>query len=260
MRKRRSGWLGAGAAITLIAAGAQVANAQGYGWTGGYIGANIGYVRGQSDARTTVTCPPTGYFCTTTNFHANIGHIQGNGSGSLTDNSVAGGLQAGFNWQIGSLVVGLEADAGSFSLSGARSAGPVAYPTNAAVRYTIGTTLESNVLMTGRARLGLAVSNWLFYATGGLAASDITVTNSMNDSGTLRGGSSATDMKLGWAFGGGVEWAMSRNWTLRGEYLRVDLGTVTTTAIVGTAANNNLLTTNADLAADVVRAAVSYRF
>jgi outer membrane immunogenic protein len=136
----------------------------------------------------------------------------------------------------------------------------VTYPTNAAVAYTIGSSFHTDFLMTARARLGWAVSNWLVYGTGGAALTDLTVTNTMADTATLRGNSSSVNTKLGWAAGAGVEYALSRSWTLSGEYLHVEFGTVATTAVVGTAANNNILSTSSDLSADIFRTGLSYRF
>ena len=73
---------------------------------------------------------------------------------------------------------------------------------------------------TVRARGGVLVTpRVLFYATGGLAYGQV------NSSETISGSSfSASDIRVGYTVGGGIEGAIGGNWTAKLEYLFVDLG------------------------------------
>jgi outer membrane immunogenic protein len=83
---------------------------------------------------------------------------------------------------------------------------------------------------TFRGRLGFTPSQmWLIYATGGLAYGHISSNSSVafqsppgvnND--IYLGTFSAT--RVGWTVGGGAEWAFASGWSVKAEYLYVDLG------------------------------------
>ena len=69
---------------------------------------------------------------------------------------------------------------------------------------------------TLRGRIGLALNSVLFYGTAGLSY------------GTLTARSTVTDVEqskthVGWAAGLGLEVGLARNWSVRTEYLYVDL-------------------------------------
>jgi outer membrane immunogenic protein len=102
-------------------------------------------------------------------------------------------------------------------------------------------------LATGRVRLGYAGwDNWLPYITGGVAMGDIKATNSWL--------SSASKTKLGWTAGIGLEYAMWTNWSVKAEYLYVDLGSFDCGIACSGASDNVSFKTN------IVRAGVNYRF
>lgn len=76
----------------------------------------------------------------------------------------------------------------------------------------------------------------LLYATGGVAVTELEVSNTFSDTGlSTTGASSACDTKVGYAGGGGAEWAIGGNWTVKAESLYVDFGSVRTTAVVANA-------------------------
>lgn len=67
----------------------------------------------------------------------------------------------------------------------------------------------------------------------------------------------------GWAVGGGVESALSRNWTVKPEYLYVDLGSISTTGNSyhgGFPGPTSPYIISADLTANIARVGVNYRF
>jgi high affinity Mn2+ porin len=158
-------------------------------WTGLYFGAHAGFGRGHSNA--TLTDPA---IATTGNFFG--GPI--------------GGLQAGYNVQLPSrIVLGFEADV---SFPNYINGNSVISTLATAKSYVVEQMDFSGSL---RGRLGYAAGSWLFYATGGLAFTGERFLNTPaigNDEKKL-------GMRLGWAAGGGVEYAFAPHWSLRLEYL-----------------------------------------
>jgi outer membrane immunogenic protein len=156
-----------------------------YNWTGFYIGANGGGVFGNSNW----TDPVDG---ATGNF--NVG-------GFLVGGTVGG------NYQIGSWVLGVEADGDWTNLNGTTS--------NASCAF-VGCTTQSNWLATVRGRAGYAWDRVLFYGTGGGAFANV-----QGAAGVLPFSSTT---QAGWTAGVGVEYAFAPNWTAKVEYLYVGLG------------------------------------
>ena len=123
--------------------------------------------------------------------------------------------------------------------------------------------------MTFRGRLGYTIMPQLLaYGTAGVAVGSFSLTNAYSDNhthaGPLGGNGQSTlnGVKVGWAAGAGVEYAIMPNWTLRGEYLYVDLGSVSTTATITDPPHpgeTTPLTTTTDLTAHLVRVGLNYR-
>ena len=122
------------------------------------------------------------------------------------------------------------ADFGAFNLNGGRGATNVPYPSAPADAYTVRATMDTDWLLTARARLGWVLQpDVLIYATRGLALTNLLVSNSFTvdgDSAGVGGGSHAQIM-TGWTLGGGAEVALSRAWSIKAEYLYVDFGSTT---------------------------------
>src|SRR5262249_43605410 len=83
-------------------------------------------------------------------------------------------------------------------------------------------------ISTWRGRVGYAVDNWLFYATGGGAWADgrAARTQLVPGPGFNNVPESASNGRFGWTAGGGVEVGFARNWTIRAEYLYLTFNTV----------------------------------
>jgi outer membrane immunogenic protein len=146
-------------------------------WTGFYFGATLGYSVGTVDV---------------SGASGNLGFDQSGGVGTLF---------AGYNWQAGNMVWGLEADIGTGYLDGGRA----------------GLTAENNYFGTLRARVGtLITQQTLLYATGGLAWADYDF--------KMTGATTGSETLIGYTIGGGLEFAIAPQWTIRGEYLYTDLG------------------------------------
>ncbi len=156
-----------------------------------------------------------------------------------TDISTKGWLfggTLGYNFQTGTWLWGVEGDIDFSTIKGT---------SDCAVGVTCET--KNSWLATARARLGYAGwNNWLPYITGGLAMGDIKATNSALGS--------ASKTKMGYALGAGVEYAMWTNWSVKLEYLYVDLGKFDCSASCGATPDNVSFKTN------VVRAGLNYRF
>ena len=80
-------------------------------------------------------------------------------------------------------------------------------------------------LATVRPRLGVTFANTLLYVTGGLAVATLQTTDSFAAiNGTSLATVSSSSSRTGWTAGGGAEYALTRNWSIKGEYLHIDLG------------------------------------
>jgi outer membrane immunogenic protein len=161
------------------------------------------------------------------------------------DGGFVGGGQVGYNYQIGSFVVGLETDIQYADLGGGRATfAPGAF---------LGDSNDGNWFGTVRARAGFAFDRALIYATGGFAYGDIGAGSSafVAPDGTVFAGSS-NGTNTGWVLGGGVEYAFTNNLTAKIEGLYVNLDTESNN--FGAFANND----NTEFG--VVRAGLNYKF
>jgi outer membrane immunogenic protein len=141
------------------------------------------------------------------------------------------GGYAGYNWQYGSVVTGVEVD-----FSGAD------IKTN-----QLGLSEKTNELASARARLGYAFSpNWLAYGTAGAGWGHSTL-----DAGFPIGSASAN--QFGWVAGAGVEYKFYNSWILRAEYLHYDFEKQAFSFPVA-------ISPNMSETVDLVRGGISYKF
>ena len=72
---------------------------------------------------------------------------------------------------------------------------------------------------------------------------------------------SVSATKAGWTVGGGLEYALGRNWTAKAEYLYVDLGTISAFADSATAPGFGLSNVSSSkLTLNILRAGFNYKF
>jgi outer membrane immunogenic protein len=175
-------------------------------WTGFYIGAQAGYAWGDDEdqfpANAVVVGPGGGFV-----------PFEG-GFGGDNDSFLAG-VHAGYNYQIGSLVVGVEGDIeGLFgddddnAFSGVVFNGTTGQPATYAFNSN---TLDWQGSI--RARVGFAFDRAMIYATGGFAFGGIS--GGVASPGLFNDGD---DTITGWTLGAGVEYAFTNNLTTRVEY------------------------------------------
>ena len=196
-----------------------------YDWTGWYIGAHAGALRGSTTWTSTPLgpggLPLNGAFDLPLNFN----FMAGTGSYVL-------GLQGGYNYVLPSRVMlGIEGDV---SVPNSDVVVPYSVKGNqSAASSSIGqVTYGESVIHYGsiRGRVGYAFDHFLLYGTGGFAWTYDQVTRSQDASppagslapaGTLE---SKLLWRLGWVAGVGVEIPITGNWSAKAEFLETGFG------------------------------------
>lgn len=242
-----------------------------WNWTGFYIGGNAGYSWGRSNSDVTYYNTATGLPIVPP-------------AGSITsaafdmDGGIAGG-QAGYNWQTGSWVWGVEADiqwsgekgranylcaatvvpAGGVCLPGLTFLPPGATGTTLA--------LDQSLEWFGTARLRggiLATPRVLLYATGGLAYGSLKTTGTLSgfngNGGVVAVSGSSTETRLGWTVGAGVEGKITQNWSAKLEYLYMDLGRYDSLSLSLAPASLIGARVSSHFTDHILRAGINYQF
>jgi outer membrane immunogenic protein len=158
-------------------------------WSGFYLGGHVGWAATDKD-----------WFV----------FVNGAGTSHSADGFVGGG-QAGYNWQSGNWIFGIEADASFADLSGSSACPQITFTCRSKVEWTA----------TLAGRFGYAFGPVLFYARGGGAwvqdkfqmDSPFTTTVSTDD-----------PIRAGWTVGAGIEYAFDTNWSGKVEYGYMDFG------------------------------------
>jgi outer membrane immunogenic protein len=225
-----------------------------FSWTGWYIGANAGY--GWGSGTSPVLTPDPGDVL---GFGA-LAAAGGNVFPSLSPKGFIGGGQIGYDWQVNTWVLGLVAD---FQGADIKASGTGIFSTPA---VTIAESLSEklNFLGTGRVRLGWAAGNWLFYGSGGVAYGNVESTINVNDpaAGLFVAGS-RSETRVGWAAGGGVNYALTPNWIVGVDYLHYDLGHTNVTGLTvppGAIVPAASLSASQNVGGDIVRGVINYKF
>ncbi|MGB6502831.1 MAG: outer membrane protein [Xanthobacteraceae bacterium] len=143
----------------------------------------------------------------------------------VADHGAIGGGQIGCNYQNGTFVYGMEAD---LQGGGLRGSSTVTTVPGGGADSTTGTAQQRlDWFGTVRGRIGFTPSeNLLLYGTAGLAYGGVkdsaTLVFSAPADGNYAGANSET--RVGWTAGAGAEYALAANWSMKFEYLFVDLG------------------------------------
>jgi outer membrane immunogenic protein len=205
-----------------------------YSWTGFYFGANVGYSWGRE---------------------SNDWFLFGFPAASERQNmnGVIGGFQSGYNWQINQWVLGYESD---IQASGQR--GETIYCVINCGVLNVDASHKLPWFGTARSRVGYLVTpTVLLYATGGVAYGRTTANYTLSVLGFPAAGESFKSTRAGWTAGAGVEAAVGGGWSLKAEYLYMDLGTNSMTVStfgVPFFQLNNRVTDN------IARVGVNYKF
>jgi outer membrane immunogenic protein len=229
-------------------------------WTGFYLGLNAGGAWTDSNVTTSTVFSPTGYFANTS--PAAIAAV---GNQNINRAGFTGGLTAGYNWQVDRAVLGVETDFNYFGVKGS-STGTGIYPCCVANSFTVNTSESSNWLWTLRGRAGFLVTPaLLLYGTGGLAVADVKASYLFTDNFAAATESAAvSSTRYGWTAGVGGEYALMNGWSIKAEYLHVDLGRASTTSTNLTTAGGpfpvNVFTHTVNLTSDIGRVGINYKF
>ena len=190
-----------------------------YDWTGMYVGLTAGYGWGDTKPTFVVDTADVNY------------------------KGFVGGVESGYNWQSENLVLGIESSASLSDIHGNElgSARPC---------ILVGSACSADVdwFTTSRLRVGYAMDQLLPFVAGGLAVGGVKGTFD-----TVACACHVDDVTFGWTVGGGLEWAMDDRWSLKAEYLYVNLGKPSIKGISGSVGTDKY-----DF--NVARLAVNYRF
>ncbi len=215
-------------------------------WTGFYIGGDVGGAW-TSNTGTWTSLPSPAAF--------GINIITGSNGGA----SVTGGFHAGYNYQFApTWVAGLEGD-----WSWAAAKGSLSQPWTPPCAGCF-TNMSSNLdwISSLRGRFGYLVTPTVMaYATGGVAWGKFAYAANNSNGATYVTNAAFSSTQTGFAVGGGLEWAMTKNWLVRAEYLyyRFNGGpnvVANSTAFPAFPSGYSWSSTNVSVA----RAGVSYKF
>ena len=205
----------------------------------------------------------------------------------VTGSGIIGGGQIGYNFQWGNIVFGPEADLGYLGLSGSRS---VALPPSSdclAHSWTTPCGLDANYSISGglygdiTGRVGYAMDRVLFYAKGGAAFLDVDIKANYIGQNCSTVGSCGlrrappvnastfnfeqSQTLSGWTAGGGIEYALSQEWSVKVEYQHFDFGSTSFTHngaynIIGTPSHQSTLKGGAEISqtVDAIKVGVNF--
>jgi len=222
-----------------------------FSWAGGYVGVNGGYGWNNKDVVVNETLAGAAFVS---------GTWPGSGTfGSRNNNGGFFGGQAGYNWQNGSLVFGPEAD---IQWSGIKGSSNATLPYISGVN-TITTNTSGSLTWFGtlRGRIGVAFDRALVYATGGLALGNAKYSMTMSDTFNYNAAGSTNSNSAGWVLGGGLEYMLMPQWSVKGAYQYISFGTKTINAPeVGGVNPNYAINTSAKSNFQTVRVGLNYHF
>lgn len=196
-----------------------------YSWTGIYLGVQGGYSWGQER----------------TSFSDTLGRAFNGAAFRQSSDSALGGAHAGFNYQMGSIVFGIEGDVEALDVG------------ETLVAPGMTARVKRDWQASVRGRVGFAMDRFMIYATGGAAFTDFDY--HLYDSATGLS-ASADRSKTGWTAGAGVNFAYTDNLILGAEYRYTDFGKVNHAGggpLLG-------LTVRHEPATHTLRASVAYKF
>ena len=166
---------------------APVTSAPSFSGTGFYVGGELGWIRTDPDYTTGAVLLGTPFLVSATTGKDGLSY----------------GILAGYNYQAGNVVLGVEGDFEGWTVG--------------KIRYTsiTGDFLTAHSKWGGsvRGRLGFAADRTLFYVAGGAAF--VSSETSIPTTGISVGGD---DTRVGWTVGAGIDYAFTNNWFTGLEY------------------------------------------
>ena len=253
-----------------------------YNWSGLYLGLNAGGTFGNSNR-----CGSFAPYNNGTGIPV-VGFLPNCGITGVRNSGFTGGAQIGYNWQSGNFVYGVEGDIDF--LNGRRRNGGNTIVTGAgtppqfAGTYVVGNGggNNGNVFGTARLRAGYAFDRFLVYVTGGAAFGGRSIGSSSasyyqgavvpaNLQSVYTSGGGNNNSRVGYALGAGAEYALTNNWSIKGEYIYANFGSgrgnrayACTNVVAGTCAaqagNTFISTGRSRNDFSLLRVGVNYKF
>ncbi|MDO8579278.1 MAG: outer membrane beta-barrel protein [bacterium] len=219
--------------------------AQESNWSGVYVGLSAGYSQGKEKGT------------------VNLGGDQMSGQIKIMGNLF--GAQLGYNYEFrNKFVLGLEGDMGKGNVArsettdstGTRPVEELDVP-----NITSKTTTQLNWLNTNRLRLGYSLGRFLPYVTGGGAYGSVKTTADMNGGGVgVTINSKIKQSATGYALGAGLEYAVSRKYRIKVEYLYTELRMTRASVASSYDGVSSQISIGEDLMSDMVRISVARHF
>jgi outer membrane immunogenic protein len=191
-------------------------------WTGIYIGGQIGYAWSNGSNNFNGFDPF---------FNRGRGVFLDSSAGG-TPNGVIGGAHVGYNYQIpawnwfssSGVVIGLEGTVDGTSLSNTAIA---VFPDGSNVSASSTANIQGSI----RGRIGIAWDRALIYGTGGVAFGGFETNVRFNGTDFATGApffasGSISSTRTGWTVGGGIDYAITNNWSIFGEYRYTNFGSI----------------------------------
>jgi outer membrane immunogenic protein len=211
-------------------------------WSGFYVGVHGGM--GWADHRIRAMTPSAAY---PSGFRYTL----------VEPTGFVGGSHAGYNWQTGSAVLGIEAEMTGATLSGRSHSQS---PLQVGVAVMQETSLAGIAAISGR--LGYAVGDWLLYAKAGWAwgrfSAEAITRNAAGASITQAFGDQYRD---GWLAGAGVEYRFGPRMSLKAEYNYIDFGSARSSVTeFGAVTGGQRLIRNDDAQSHIVKLGISHSY
>jgi outer membrane immunogenic protein len=224
-------------------------------WKGFHVGLNAGGAWSADPRASFSGSPNTAAFFAGNEFPSSL---------STNPRGFIGGGQIGYDLQVApSWVIGAEADFQGSTYRGSATAQPT--PVFLLFPFTTSVSQRNDWFGTVRARAGfLVIPNLLVYGTGGLAYGEVLTSFSTIINGIACGPGftcatgSTSSTRAGWTAGAGAQWMISPNWSVKAEYLFVDLGSQSVTA--QSTAPGYFFTARDPFRENVVRVGFDYKF
>ncbi len=231
-------------------------------WTGAYFGINAGYAFSNDTRFRNISSGDA------VNQNALVTNVRPASFRTSDDGFTAGG-QVGYNYQFGpgnGIVVGVEADTSYTDLD--KTGSNLATVGNAV--YTNRFHGGLDYLGTVRGRVGYAFQQFMVYGTGGFAFGEVNRRATFFDgTGAVAYSGRQSNMQTGYAYGGGVEYALptgsflnffkSSAVTLKAEYIHYDLGS-DNLAINGQNGNPGSFNSRVETSGELARIGLNYKF
>jgi outer membrane immunogenic protein len=206
-------------------------------WTGLYLGGQVGYAWGHDAANAFI--PVAGILI----------------PASINPQGVIGGAHIGYNLQYNQWLVGVEGTVDGTSLQGSTSL----FSPFGSVTANSREEIQGSI----RARAGIVWDRFLIFATGGAAFTGISNNYSaFLPALSLSQSSNVSKTRSGWTVGGGLEYALTNNWSVQVEYRYSDFGHYTDFPFAGVSAVGAVFQASSGhhLTENQVQAGLSYKF